>query len=268
MNILYLAHEIAPFLSESPISSTVRTLAQHATHQQQDTRVRVMVPRFKCIQQRKYRIHEVLRLSGINISLGKEELSLLVQVSSVRDLKLQVYFMDNEDLFNQKHVFYDTQGTFYPNNGALSIFFCRAALATIAQLEWKTDLVHCHGWFSAPALLYLKTIYKRHPIFRRAKTVQTLYPGDPFDHTFGTDFLTQLRGSQVKEKHLAAMDKPDFQGLINLGAAHADLVTRTFEADPQYPSSWLDALQATYIPQDDQEATHYYQHYQALSKRR
>ena len=259
--ILYIASEIDPFLKTSSVATLVRTLAQAMVKKKFE--VRILVPRFGVINQRKNRIHEVLRLSGVNISVGQEDISLLIEVASIKEAKLQVYFIDNEDMFQRKGIFTGKEGIFYPDNDTRSIFFCKGALSTVKQLEWAPDIIHCHGWLSAFVPMYLKTTYKNNPIFKHAKCMYTAYR-DSFDHTFSADILKKARLREVKETHLKPLEEANFKGFTNLATSFSDLCTRNFDQDENYPTDWVKTLKTAYIPQDEQVVDNYLKKYKQL----
>ena len=187
LRILYVASEIQPFLQTSEVSDFVRKLPQ--AMQERGMEIRILVPRFGLINERKNRLHEVVRLSGINISVGDEEKPLVIKVASIPNAKLQVYFIDNEDYFHRKTVFHDKENNFYEDNDERAIFFCKGVLETVKKLGWAPDIVHCNDWMTSLIPMYLKTTYKNDPIFQNTKSVFTIY-NNGFAHQFKGD----LRG--------------------------------------------------------------------------
>ena len=161
--ILYVASEINPFLELSHVAEFVKKLPQ--VMQEKGMEIRILVPRFGIINERRNRLHEVVRLSGINIDVGNEEKPLIIKVASIPAAKLQVYFIDNEDYFKRKHVFHDKNDEFYEDNDERAIFFCKGVLETVKKLGWAPDIVHCNDWMTGLIPLYLNTTYKKDPIF-------------------------------------------------------------------------------------------------------
>lgn len=234
LKILYVASEINPFLKHSPLSDYVRTLAE--SMQEHDVEVRILVPKFGVINERRNRLHEVIRLSGINIRVGEEDRPLIIKVASIREAKLQVYFIDNEDYFKRKSVFADKEGKFHEDNDERAVFFCKGVLETIKQLEWKPDIVHCHDWMSSFIPLYLKTTYKDEPIFQDAKSIFTGHTHNHnIEHGFDKERIILKAGSEEIPPHMFdALHVPTFEGLVNLGVTHADVNTlhKLQEFDP------------------------------------
>ncbi len=219
--ILYIANEINPFLQTTEVSNFVRKLPQ--TMQEKGMEIRILVPRFGLINERKNRLHEVVRLSGINISVGDEEKPLIIKVASIPNAKLQVYFIDNEDYFQRKSVFFDKQNNFYEDNHERAIFFCKGALETVKKLGWAPDIVHCNDWMSSFVPLYLKTRYKQDPIFKGTKCVFTDY-GNRFDHKFGNDLLEKVKMIDVEDSMLNNLQSGDYNGFVKIAAQYADAV--------------------------------------------
>lgn len=259
--ILYITSEITPFVETSSISPLVRSLAESCTKKKMT--IRIFLPRFGVINQLKNHVHSIFRLSGINIPVGKEHISLVVKVASIKEIKTQVYFADNEDLFQRKGIFQDQNGNWYEDNDIRSIFFCKSVLTAVKEVGWSPDIIHCHGWFSSFIPMYLKTTYKNSPIFKNTKSIYTFYP-DQMNYTFKDDIFKKAKLREVKEEHLAPIGKGDFQGLANLAASYSDVCTRSFEKDDNYSIAWLEKFNVSYIPDNEHLADKYFQKYQEL----
>jgi starch synthase len=222
LRILYVASEINPFLETSEVAEFVRKLPQ--AMQEKGMEIRILVPRFGLINERKNRLHEVVRLSGINISVGDEEKPLIIKVASIPNAKLQVYFIDNEDYFHRKSVFHDKENKFYEDNDERAIFFCKGVIETVRKLGWSPDIVHCNDWITSFIPLYLKTTYKNDPLFKNAKTVFTIY-NNSFTHKFKTDILEKVKMMDIEDTMLGALKTADYEGFVKLGAEFSDVVS-------------------------------------------
>ncbi|MCG8307976.1 MAG: glycogen/starch synthase [Cytophagales bacterium] len=222
--ILYVASEINPFLQTSEVAELVRKLPQ--AMQERGMEIRILVPRFGLINERRNRLHEVVRLSGINISVGDEEKPLIIKVASIPNAKLQVYFIDNEDYFHRKSVFHDKENNFYEDNDERAIFFCKGVLETVKKLGWAPDIVHCNDWMTSLIPMYLKTTYKNDPIFQNAKTVFTVYD-TPFEHKFGVDLLQKVKMMDIEDEMLSPLESNDYEGFIKLGVEYADATIKS-----------------------------------------
>lgn len=226
LRVLYLTSEIDPFLELSKIASLIRKLPQEM--QERGMEIRILMPRFGTINERRNRLHEVVRLSGINITVGNEEKPLIIKVASIPTAKLQVYFLDNEDYFQRKTVFTDKKGVFYDDNDERAIFFCKGALETVKKLGWAPDVVHCTDWMTALVPLYLKTTYKNDPLFKNTKTIFTVY-NNVFHHKFGEDMLPKVKMMDISDENLANLRSRDFAGFIKIGCEYSDLVVKANE---------------------------------------
>ncbi|MCC5921431.1 MAG: glycogen/starch synthase [Cyclobacteriaceae bacterium] len=228
LRILYVASEINPFLQTTQVADFVRKLPQ--AMQERGMEIRILVPRFGLINERKNRLHEVVRLSGINISVGDEEKPLVIKVASIPNARLQVYFIDNEDYFHRKYVFTDKQNNFFEDNDERAIFFCKGVLETVKKLGWAPDIVHCNDWMTSLVPLYLKTTYKNDPIFKSAKSVFSVY-NNSFEHKFNGDLIDKVKMMDIDDTMLTSLESGDFDGFIKVGAQYADAVIHTSGED-------------------------------------
>jgi len=173
MRILYATMEIDPFLKLTSAAAFLKRLPQKM--QDKGHEIRILMPKFGVINERRNRLHEVVRLSGINIRVAGEEKPLTIKVATIPNVRLQVYFLDNEDYFKRKAVIKDKKGTFFDDNLERAVFFSKGLIETVRKLGWAPDLVHCHGWMTSLVPLYLSTYYKEDPIFQGTDIAYTLY---------------------------------------------------------------------------------------------
>lgn len=265
LRILYVASEIQPFLETSAVSDFVRKLPQ--AMQERGMEIRILVPRFGLINERKNRLHEVVRLSGINIAVGDEEKPLVIKVASIPNAKLQVYFIDNEDYFHRKSVFFDKEDNFYEDNDERAIFFCKGVLETVKKLGWAPDIVHCNDWMTSLIPMYLKTTFKNDPIFQGTKSVFTIYNND-FAHQFDDNLLDKVKMMDIEDSMLENLKSADFAGFIKTGAEYADAVIRAEEEVSQSLNELISEIQqdktVNTIEKDDNFLDSYYNLYNEL----
>ena len=221
LRILYVASEINPFLQTSEVADFVRQLPQ--AMQEKGMEIRILVPRFGLINERKNRLHEVVRLSGINISVGDEEKPLVIKVASIPNAKLQVYFIDNEDYFHRKSVFHDKENKFFEDNDERAIFFCKGVIETVKKLGWAPDIVHCNDWMTSLIPLYLKTTYKNDPLFKETKSIFNVH-NNSFTHKFGGDLIEKVKMLDIDDSMLANLETKDYEGFVKLGIQFSDLI--------------------------------------------
>lgn len=220
--VLIVANELSPYIEFTDFAQILNKLAIKTFDA--GLEVRVIMPRFGMINERRHRLHEVVRLSGINIIIDKDDYPLIIKVASLPSARLQVYFMDNEDYFKRKNVFRDDKDNFFDDNGERMIFFCKSALETVKKFGWPPHVVHCHGWMTSLIPAYLKTAYKKEPVFGYSKTVFTAQ-NDQFKEKLGADFIKKaIISSEIKEKDLD-LYKAGTNTALTLGASkYADVV--------------------------------------------
>lgn len=225
LRLLYVATEIDPFLNTTNVSKFVRRLPQ--AMQERGMEIRIMVPRFGTINERRMRLHEVVRLSGINIAVGEEEKPLIIKVASIPNARLQVYFIDNEDYFHRKSVLFDKNNQFYPDNDERAIFFCKGVMETVKKLGWAPDIIHCNDWMSGLIPMYVKTTYKNDPIFKNSKTIFNIY-NNYYKAEFSENIAEKVRMLDIEDDMLKTLS-PDIDGFYKIGAEYADAVIRSDE---------------------------------------
>ena len=162
--ILYVCQEITPYLPETESSRLCRALTQ--AMQERGNEIRTFMPRYGCINERRHQLHEVIRLSGMNLIIDDNDHQLIIKVASIPSARVQIYFIDNDDYFSRKAVLTDAEGRYFPDNDERAIFFARGVLETVKKLRWTPTVVHCHGWFSGVVPVYLKHVFADDPIFR------------------------------------------------------------------------------------------------------
>lgn len=221
LRILYVASEINPFLESTKVADFVRKLPQ--VMQEKGMEIRILVPRFGLINERRNRLHEVVRLSGINITVGDEEKPLVIKVASIPNAKLQVYFIDNEDYFQRKSVFFDKDDQFYSDNDERAIFFCKGVLETVKKLGWSPDIIHCNDWMTSLIPLYIKSHFKNDPVFANSKTIFSPF-SNKFDHKFDDSIVEKAMMLDVEKEMLQELESADYSGFIKTGIEHADVV--------------------------------------------
>ena len=217
--ILYVMQEIMPYLPETPMSKIGRFLPQKT--QEGGKEIRTFMPRFGLINERRNQLHEVIRLSGMNLIIDDIDHPLIIKVASIQQARMQVYFIDNEDFFKRKFVFHDKKGKFFDDNDERTIFFAKGVLETVKKLGWAPDLVHCHGWFSSLIPLYLRTTYRDNPIFANLKIVHSLYDDD-FKETMKKEFVEKMQSPEMSKKDLENYVDANYISLSKSAIDHAD----------------------------------------------
>ncbi|MCW3128311.1 MAG: Starch synthase [Bacteroidetes bacterium] len=218
--ILIVTHEMDPYINLTQAAKIANSLPKYL--QDNGMEIRVLMPKFGNINERRHRLHEVVRLSGINVIINDEDYPLVIKVASLPGARLQVYFLDNEDFFKRKAVFEDENNNFYEDNSDRMIFFCKGALETVRKFGWAPDLIHCFGWMTSLIPMFLKTTYKDDPIFANSKVIYTL-SNDYFKNKLKADFSTQLQISDsITKKHVDYFKEGDNKSLNIGGSEFAD----------------------------------------------
>ena len=225
--ILYVCQEIFPYLPESEQSALCRQLVQ--AMQERGNEIRTFMPRYGCINERRNQLHEVIRLSGMNLIIDDTDHPLIIKVASIQSARMQVYFIDNDDYFQNRMQTTDENGIEYDDNDSRAVFYARGVLETVKKLRWCPDVIHCHGWMTALAPLYIKKAYKDEPSFRDAKVVFSVYEDD-FKSTLSDDFATKLMLKGITKKDLGDLKEPvDYAALCKLAVDYSDGVIQNSE---------------------------------------
>lgn len=217
--VLFVNSEILPYMPETTISTVGRYLPQGI--QEDGKEIRSFIPRYGCINERRNQLHEVIRLSGMNIVVNDIDRPLIIKVSSISSARMQVYFIDNDDYFHRKPVFTDEEGKFFEDNDERAIFFARGVLETVKKLRWKPDIIHCQGWISHVLPLYLKKVYKEDPIFTDSKLVLSLY-NEIAEDVFSKDMNTKIILPGIKNKDLEILNPANGINLAKLAIQNSD----------------------------------------------
>jgi len=218
--ILFITTEIMPYLPETEISHIGRYLPQGIQERGKD--IRTFTPKFGNINERRNQLHEVIRLSGMNLIIDDTDHPLIIKVASIQSARMQIYFIDNEDFFQRKYTVRDGDGNEFEDNDERSIFYVRGVIETVKKLRWMPDLIHCHGWMTALAPLYIKKHYKDDPYFKNSKVVYSVYDDD-FQIPFRDVFYRKLKLEGVKDIHLKSIkEKIDFESLSRLAIDFSD----------------------------------------------
>ena len=229
--ILFLTQEIVPFTESSAMADNCRFLLQ-AT-QERGHEIRTFMPKWGSINERRNQLHEVIRLTGMNIIVDDTDHPLIIKVASIQALRTQVFFILNEDYFRNHLNTRDENGVEYPDNDERAIFFARSVLETVKKQSWYPEVIHCHGWIGALTGLYIKTLYKDEPAFRNTKFVYSLY-NDAFNATFPEEFLKKILVKNMEEVDFSEFTSPiNYHELSKMAIRWADGVIENCEnADP------------------------------------
>lgn len=225
--VLFVNSEILPYLPETKFSAIGRYLPQGI--QERGKEIRSFMPRYGCINERRNQLHEVIRLSGMNVVINDIDRPLVIKVASISAARMQVYFIDNDDYFHRKQIFENEEGQFFEDNDERAIFFARGILETVKKLRWKPDIIHCNGWISHLVPLFLKKAYKNDPIFTDAKVVVSLYD-EYINETFDSEMKNKISMPGIKPKDMELLNEPNGINLAKLALQYSDGLIKGVES--------------------------------------
>ncbi|MCF3107968.1 glycogen/starch synthase [Niabella sp. CC-SYL272] len=263
--ILFIANEMSPYLELTEFSETVNKLAIKANDN--GFEVRCIMPRFGSINERRHRLHEVVRLSGINVTVDNDDMPLQIKVASLPSARLQVYFLENEELFKRKTLFHDENDQWFEDNDLRTVFYCKGALETVKKFGWSPDIIHCSGWMTGLIPAYLKTVYKKEPVFAHSKIVYTI--GETtFKEKLGKEFIQKaLIHPSLKEKDLDVYKDGTNVALMRGGATFSDAISfGSADVDKKLVAEFSKVRGKKTLPfKEDSDLTEYLQLYHDLA---
>jgi starch synthase len=219
--VLFISHEIFPYVELTELGKTCRALPQGI--QERGKEIRTFMPKFGCINERRNQLHEVIRLSGMNLIIDDTDHPLIIKVASIQAARMQVYFIDNEEYFQRKAIFRDTKKKFFKDNDDRTIFFGRGVLETVKKLGWSPDIIHCHGWMTSLIPLLIKTSYRDDPMFKDSKVVYSVCD-DRFEETFSDDYSRKVMMEGMSTPDLKDLKKADWEGITLNAISKSDAV--------------------------------------------
>lgn len=235
--ILYVSSELTPYFPENPIARTSLELSKQMNEMGHD--VRVFMPCFGNINERRHQLHEVIRLSGMNLVINDMNQPLIIKVASIPKARLQVYFIDNDEYFKRKGGYEDNSGNLYADNDERMLFFIRGVLETVKKLNWSPDIIHVHGWMSALLPLYSKTYYKDEPIFNDTRIISSVYDMG-YEGALDEAMIQKIGMDGIDVSQLNYMQEPTFLNLTRLMVEHSDGVIKGDESLPDNLNGLLD----------------------------
>ncbi len=252
LKVLIVSQEITPYLPESEISTLSRNLPQAI--QEKGKEIRTFMPRYGCVNERRNQLHEVIRLSGMNIIINDTDHPLIIKVASIQSIRMQVYFIDNEEFFRRKAITKDASGKDFDDNDERAIFFARGVIETVKKLRWAPDIVHCHGWMTAFMPLYIKKVYNEDPFFKNSKVIYSVYD-DEFKNTFKSNISDKIIFDNLSLNDLSVINGKvvDFTALSKLAIEYSDGVIQGSENINNYVSKFVADKNIPFLPYQNAE---------------
>ena len=263
--VLYISQEIFPYLPSSPVADMGRYLPQAVQDRGRETRT--FMPKFGAINERRNQLHEVIRLSGMNLIIDDTDHPLIIKVASIQSARLQVYFIDNDDFFRRKNTIADNDEIEYSDNDERTIFFIRGVMETVKKLRWTPDVIHCLGWMTALAPLYIKKAYNQDPFFKNSKVIYSLFQDD-FKQPFRSLFADKLLLDGIEPEDVANLKKGDID-YVELTKLAIDYSDGVIQSVPDTNTAVLDYISSTgkkFIPyrEDEDYADDYVRFYDSV----
>ncbi|MGL2988431.1 glycogen/starch synthase [Flavobacterium sp. RSSA_27] len=219
--ILYVSSEVVPYLAENEVSLMSYDVPKMINDQ--GGQIRIFMPRYGNINERRHQLHEVIRLSGMNLVVNDLDMPLIIKVASIPKERIQVYFIDNDEYFKRKATFADEDGVMYPDNDERAIFFAKGVVETVKKLNWVPDIIHVHGWMASMLPVYMKHYYKNEALFSETKIVTSVY-SESFSESLDADMINKVKFDGVPHEAIADLEVPNYENILKTAILNSDAV--------------------------------------------
>lgn len=219
--ILYVSSEVVPYLAENEVSLMSYDVPKMINDQ--GGQIRIFMPRYGNINERRHQLHEVIRLSGMNLVVNDLDMPLIIKVASIPKERIQVYFIDNDEYFKRKSTFADEDGVMYPDNDERAIFFAKGVVETVKKLNWVPDIIHVHGWLASMLPVYMKHYYKNEALFSETKIVTSVYASS-FSETLDVEMINKVKFDGVPHEAIADLEVPNYDNVLKTAVLNSDAV--------------------------------------------
>jgi len=221
--VLYVSQEITPYTGETIMGEVASLLPQKTQENGKD--IRMFLPKFGTINERRHQLHEVIRLSGMNLIIDDFDHQLIIKVASIQKLRMQVYFIDNDEYFPRKQMLHEEDGSFMTNNDERMIFYCKGVIETVRKLGWKPDVIHCQGWFTSLVPMYIKKLYAGDPLFEDVKVIYSVFDNS-FDGVLSNTLPEKLLFENLEERDVVSLKSSNITNLHKFAIDHSDAVVQ------------------------------------------
>jgi starch synthase len=219
--ILYVSSEVIPYVPETETASTAFIVAKDA--HSSGIQTRIFMPRFGVINERRHQLHEVIRLSGMNLIINDVDMPLIIKVASIPKERMQVYFIDNDEYFKRKAMFTDEDDQLFSDNDERMIFFAKGVIETVKKLNWAPDIIHIHGWMASLLPLYLKEFYKEEPLFTESKIISSIY-NKGFEGVLNSDMTNKVKFDSINENKIKTITTPNHTNILKSAIENSDAI--------------------------------------------
>ncbi len=243
--ILYVSSEVVPYLAENEVSLMSYDVPKMINDQ--GGQIRIFMPRYGNINERRHQLHEVIRLSGMNLVVNDLDMPLIIKVASIPKERIQVYFIDNDEYFKRKATFSDEEGVMYSDNDERAIFFAKGVVETVKKLNWVPDIIHVHGWMASMLPIYMKHYYKDEALFSETKIVTSVY-GQSFDGTLNTEMINKVTFDNIPQDAIQELELPNYENLIKAAIKHSDGVIIASENVSPSLTKYIESSEKPFLP--------------------
>lgn len=219
--ILYVSSEVVPYLAENEVSLMSYDVPKMINNQ--GGQIRIFMPRYGNINERRHQLHEVIRLSGMNLVVNDLDMPLIIKVASIPKERIQVYFIDNDEYFKRKATFADEEGVMYADNDERAIFFAKGVVETVKKLNWVPDIIHVHGWMAAMLPIYMKHFYKNEALFSETKIVTSVY-SQSFEGNLDIEMINKIKFDGIPVDAILDLETPNYENIIRATILHSDAI--------------------------------------------
>ncbi len=243
--ILYVSSEVVPYLAENEVSLMSYDVPKMINDQ--GGQIRIFMPRYGNINERRHQLHEVIRLSGMNLVVNDLDMPLIIKVASIPKERIQVYFIDNDEYFKRKATFTDEEGLMYPDNDERAIFFAKGVVETVKKLNWVPDIIHVHGWMAAMLPIYMKHYYKDEALFADTKIVTSVY-SQSFEGNLDLDMINKIKFDGIPEESISNLIIPSYENILMASILHSDAVIIASEALSPSLTKYIESSGKPFLP--------------------
>ncbi|MDI9310192.1 MAG: glycogen/starch synthase [Limnohabitans sp.] len=243
--ILYVSSEVVPYLAENEVSLMSYDVPKMINDQ--GGQIRIFMPRYGNVNERRHQLHEVIRLSGMNLVINDVDMPLIIKVASIPKERIQVYFIDNDEYFKRKATFTDEEGVLFPDNDERAIFFAKGVVETVKKLNWVPDIIHVQGWMASMLPIYMKHYYKDDALFSETKIVTSIF-SEGYDGTLDTQMIEKVMFDGIPEAAVEELKNPTFENLMISAINHSDGVIIASEGISSNLTKFIEASGKPFIP--------------------
>lgn len=243
--ILFVSSELVPYLPENEVS--LMSYEAPRMVNSNGGQIRIFMPRYGNINERRHQLHEVIRLSGMNLVINDMDMPLIIKVASIPRERIQVYFIDNEEYFKRKATFTDEHGELFPDNDERAIFFAKGVVETVKKLNWSPDIIHVHGWMASLLPVYLKHYYSDEPLFADSKIVTSVY-GRTFEGNLDEALPAKIAFDGIPDEVVSRLEKPTYNNLLKVAVDFSDAVILAAEEIPDDLLEHINGLDKPVLP--------------------